>query len=155
MAVAETDYIDVIDSDHNASSQVHDNRNHDLALDKKHDHHHAHLHHSLNAEKGLGDQVAYSKDTAFERSTIPHQTPHDHELYRRAQGDNFKEPSEIIDPETGRLSPGYAEEDPQSHGLSSFYSRYRTFFHLLVWLVFTGLALIRFLPSPSVCPLFC
>ena len=136
------DYIDIEDAahdyNHNTSSQRHVVVNDDPVLRKDREHHHGHLHHSANTEKGREDDLAYSKGTTFEESTIPHQDPQDHNLHRRHHADNTKEPTGIVDPEHGRLSSISSEEDPQSHGLSSFYSKYRMFFHLFIWLLFTG-----------------
>ena len=134
---------------HNASAQHDVVPSTDPALEKSHEHHHGHLHHDARAEKGREDEVVYSKGTTFERSVIPHQDPQDHDLHRRhhpdlAEGLNkghINEKSaqtEIVDAEKGNLSPIRSEEDPQSHKFARFYATYRIFFHLFIWLVFTG-----------------
>ena len=135
------DYVDVTvtDETHNASPQKHVIANDDLALDKAHEHHHAHLHHDLNAEKGRNDEVVYSKGTTFERSTVPHQDPQDHDIHRRKQAEIAAGGLPAFgDPEKNDLSPIRSEEDPQTHTFSNFYRRYRLFFHLFIWLLFTG-----------------
>ncbi|MCJ1454106.1 hypothetical protein MMC28_004456 [Mycoblastus sanguinarius] len=97
------DYIDIEDAahdyNHNTSSQRHVVVNDDPVLRKDREHHHGHLHHSANTEKGREDDLAYSKGTTFEESTIPHQDPQDHNLHRRHHADNTKEPTGIVDPE--------------------------------------------------------
>ena len=125
-------------NNHNQSSQHDVVFNADPALNVDKEHHHGHLHHSANAEKGREDKVVYSKGTTFEKSTIPHQDPQDHALHRRAYQGDSKRDVEVADAEQDGLSPISSEEDPQTHTFSSFYSRYRIFFHLFVWLLFTG-----------------
>lgn len=134
------EYHDVTaDVAHNTSTQRHGASNRDLALDLAHEHHHGHLHHDASAEKGREDELVYSKDTTFEKSTIPYQAPQDHDLHRRHQSNNDPGSVEIIDAEKGAMSsPPLEEEDPQSHKVSGFYSRYRMFFHIFLWLFFTG-----------------
>ncbi len=136
-----TDFVDVTatDENHNASAQQHIIASDDPALDKAHEHHHKHLHHDANAEKGREDEVVYSKGTTFEKSTIPHQDPQDHDLNRRIHADvTASAPSDSKDIEKLGLAPIDSEEDPQTHTFSNFYRRYRIFFHLLIWLFFTG-----------------
>ena len=97
-------------------------KNQDPALESAHHHHHGHVHHDAQSEKNREDEVVYSKGTTFENSTIPDQVPQDHGLHRNKtirQGD-----IEVV--------------DPQSHKVSEFYVKYRIFFHLFIWLFFTG-----------------
>ncbi|KAI9682247.1 MAG: hypothetical protein M1817_000301 [Caeruleum heppii] len=112
----------------------------DAALDPSHEHHHGHLHHDANAEQGRIDDVAYSKGTTLDKSTIPNESPHDHDLHRRRPAD--KAALDLNDAEKGTYSPNASaepdERDPRDHKWSNFYARYRIFFHLLIWLVFTG-----------------
>lgn len=111
----------------------------DLTVGVVHDasaHHHGHLHHDPSAEKGREDELLYSKDTT---STIPYQNPQNHDLHRRHQSNNDPGSVEVIDAEKGAMiSPPVEEEDSQSHKFSGFYARYRIFFHLFLWLFFTG-----------------
>ena len=126
---------------HNTSSQHPVVENDDPALgeSRKHTHNHGHMHHDKHAEQGRKDEVVYSKGTVLERSTIPHQDPQDHDLARRRHADPSKGSTEIMDSEKGAMSPERLDEgDPQSHTLSNFYLKYRIFFHLFIWLVFTG-----------------
>ena len=141
MPAGSPDYVDVTvtDETHNASPQKHVIANDDPALDKAHEHHHAHLHHDLNAEKGRNDEVVYSKGTTFESSTVPHQDPQDHDIHRRKHAEVAAGGLPAFgDPEKNGLSPIRSEEDPQTHTFSNLYRRYRLFFHLFIWLLFTG-----------------
>ncbi|CAD6593838.1 MAG: hypothetical protein ASARMPREDX12_007695 [Alectoria sarmentosa] len=135
-----SDHIDVTESkpDHNPSSQQNVIKNDDPVLQKSHQHHHEHLHHDVHAAKGRKDEVIYSYGTTFEGRNVPHQDPQDHDLHRRRDADMAKEPATAFDREQGALSPSRSEEDPQTHTFSNLYKRYRIFFHLFVWLFFTG-----------------
>lgn len=124
---------------HNTSSQYHVRPNPDPALDLSHEHRHQHLHHDAFAEKGREDEVVYSKGTTFEKSTIPDESPLDHELHRRYHPG--KGEVEVGDTEKGISPVRYQEEDLQTHSFSNFYAKYRIFFHLFIWLLFTGYVL--------------
>ncbi|KAK5163022.1 hypothetical protein LTR04_002802 [Oleoguttula sp. CCFEE 6159] len=146
--MASSNQADVYSSEanHNASSQRNVATNHDPALDVSHEHRHGHLHHDAFAERGREDEIAYSKGTTHESSVIPDQDPQDHYLHRRhhpeKQGHEMEEKSAVfVDAERGDITPTATpaqEEDPKSHKLSGFYSRYRILFHLFIWLLFTG-----------------
>lgn len=134
-----TDPLDYIeDQNHNGTPQKNVIVNEDPALRKDREHRHPHLHHDATAKKGGKDETVYSQGTTFEDSTVPHQDPQDHDLHRRKHADT------LTDPEKADLSHlshvRSEEEDPQTHALSNVYSRYRMFFHLFIWLVFTGSA---------------
>ena len=136
------EYVDVTakaSHQHNASAQQRVVPNNNPALDISHEHNHGHLHHSAHAEQGRDDEVVYSKDTTFEKSSIPPQDPQDHDLHRRHLGNETKIATGAVDAEKGTLSPIRSEEDPQTHTVSTFYAKYRIFFHVFVWLLFTGL----------------
>lgn len=121
---------------HNSSPQHHVVPNLDPALEISNEHHHRHLHHDAFAEKGREDEVVYSKGTTFEKSIIPEESPQDHDLHRRRHPE--KGGVEVEDAEKG-VSPIRSEEaDPQTHTFSRFYAKYRIFFHLFIWLLFTG-----------------
>jgi len=133
--------------EHNRSSQQHVVLNDDPALEVSHEHFHAHLHHDELAERGRDDDIAYSNGTTFEKSNILDQGVMDHNLHRRKhpQGQvskNGKGTIGITDEERGSIGPEgmsrEAEEDPQDHQWSHFYARYRIFFHLFIFLLFTG-----------------
>ncbi|KAL9596686.1 MAG: hypothetical protein Q9219_005645 [cf. Caloplaca sp. 3 TL-2023] len=124
---------------HNDSAQHQVWKNPDPALDTANEHTHGHLHHTAQAEKGR-DPTQYSKGTTFEASNIPDQDPHDHTVHRRYPASAAAIPAAIPDTEKGEFSRDSAsEEDPRTHTLSNFYLKYRLFFHLSIWLLFTGL----------------
>ncbi|KAL8769188.1 MAG: hypothetical protein Q9209_004822 [Squamulea sp. 1 TL-2023] len=141
MAVPE--YSDVTDSkshSHNPSAQHNVEKNNDPALDTANEHTHGHLHHTAQANQGRED-TKYSKGTTYEHSNIPSQDPHDQTVHRRhlPDGPGPKLPAAIADTEKGNFSPdNRSDEDPQTHTLSSFYAKYRIYFHLFIWLLFTG-----------------
>lgn len=123
----------------NASTQHRVAPNHDPALSLAHEHHHGHQHHDTSTRKGREDELVFSKNTPFEKSRIPYQAPQDHDLHRRHQANNDPGLVEVIDAEKGAVSsPPLEEEDPQPHMVSVFYARYRIFFHIFLWLFFTG-----------------
>lgn len=129
---------------HNISAQHRVVENDDPALNISQEHQHGHLHHDKHAEQGRNEEVMYSEGTTFEKSTIPPQDPQDDDLARRRRPDPAKKNVDINDTEKGSMSPDrFDEEDPRTHTLSSFYSRYRIFAHLFIWLFFTGFV-IRF-----------
>lgn len=119
----------------------------DPALDISREHHHSHLHHDSHAEAGREDDVVYTQGTTQERSIIPDQDRQDNYLHRRHQAErrvsDKKDAYEVSDAEKGNaVSPvqtgeNSEGEDPRSHKLSGFYSRYRIFFHLAFWLLMT------------------
>ncbi|KAI9753566.1 MAG: hypothetical protein M4579_005083 [Chaenotheca gracillima] len=112
--------------------------NTDPALDPAREHHHAHLHHDANAERGREDEVVYSTGTTFDKSTIPDASPQDDELHRRHHAE--KSGLDVSDAEKGTMSPAATEEevDPRRHSFSSLYAKYRIFAHIFIWLFFTG-----------------
>lgn len=124
--------------DHDSSPQQIVIQNNDPALQNSHEHHRDHMHYNAHAEKGQGDEVNYSYGATFGEDTIPHQDSQDHDIPRRRHADMAKEPAAAVDLEQGTMSPSRSEEDPQTHPFSNFYKRYRTFFHLCFWIVFTG-----------------
>lgn len=125
---------------HNVSLQHNVEPNSDLALHYSREHQHQHLHHDARAEKGREDEVVYSKGTTFENSTVPDESPQDHELYRRHHAE--KNGTQVDDAEKGNIGPIIEqEEDPKTHTFSTFYARFRIYFHLFIWLFFTGYVL--------------
>ena len=115
---------------HNVSTQHDVEVNSDLAL---------HLsRHSAYAQEGRTNEVVYPKGTTSEISAIPDAEPQDHELHRRhhpekngfARGDAEQ---------GGNISPIQGEEeDRQTHTFSRFYVYCRVFFHIFIFLLFTG-----------------
>jgi hypothetical protein len=127
---------------HNASLQHHVEPNSDLALHLSREHQHAHLHHSARASVGHPEEVVYSKGTTFEKSNIPDQDPQDHELHRRYHPEKHHAEKNGItyDAEQAKdVGPIQSEEeDPQGHKFARFYAHWRIFFHIFIWLLFTG-----------------
>ena len=135
---------------HNSSSQVDVERNPDPALDIVREHAHTHLHHDQTALRGREESVAYSKDTTHEPRVVPNADPMDDAVHRRhhhaapvgaRDSSSFeKGDAKVHDAEKGArtLSPEYEEGDPQRHGFARFYSKWKIFFHLFIWLLFTG-----------------
>lgn len=119
---------DINGKDHNLSSHQDVIHNDIQAHQMSHGYIPDHIHHDVHAEKGREDEVIY----------FPRHDLLDHDLHRRQHADMVKEPVTAIDPEQGTMCPSQSEQDPQAHTFSSFYKRYRIFFHLLVWIVFTG-----------------
>lgn len=133
------EYIDFSkDDNHNASPQKNVTVNDDPALNKDHEHQHPHLHHDTNAKKGREDEVVYSQDTESEAAAKGLPNIQSNSFHQRQGVNVSKGPMGVIDTEKGSLSQFQTEEDPQTHTLLNFYSRYRIFFHLFIWLVFTG-----------------
>ncbi|KAL8971488.1 MAG: hypothetical protein Q9183_001035 [Haloplaca sp. 2 TL-2023] len=136
--MAKAEYLDVTDnSSHNASAQHHVGKNNDPALNVAKEHTHGHLHHSAKAEEDR-EETEYSKGTTFEKSTIPSQDPHDQDLHKRHAPNSPKADGNVADTEKGNYSPNRSDEDPRTHKLSNAYSKHRVFFHLFIWLLFTG-----------------
>ncbi|KAL8832778.1 MAG: hypothetical protein Q9191_000050 [Dirinaria sp. TL-2023a] len=125
--------------DHNASAQHHVVEKDSAALEKSHEHLHRYLHHAGHAEQGSKNEPVYSDGNTFEKGTIQHQEPQDPEVARRRHVGTSKAGGGVRDTEKGDIGTlGLEEEDPQPKTLSNFYRRYRIFFHLFVWLFFTG-----------------
>ena len=124
---------------HNTSTQHHVAPNHDPAPDLVHEHHHGHLQHDESGETGREIESVYSKDTALEKSSIPYHAHHDRDLPQRHPSDKGPGSIEAIDVEKiATHSPPSEEESPQPGKLLAFYTRYRIYFHLFLWLFFTG-----------------
>ena len=124
---------------HYSSAQQNVEKNNDPALNTANEHTHTHLHHTALAEQGR-DEAEYSKGTTYEDSNIPSQDPHDQTLHRRHLPDASgpKLAPAVADTEKGNFSPDdRSNEDPRTHTFSTFYLKYRIYFHLFVWLFFT------------------
>lgn len=138
--MAKAEYLDVTEDQsrsHNASSQDHVQMNNDPALDVANEHAHGHLHHAPYAEQGRVE-TEYSKGTTYENSNIPSQDSHDQNLHRRHGPNDPEASAQFADAEKGIPSPDRSDEDPRFHRISNGYLQYRVFFHLLIWLLFTG-----------------
>lgn len=81
-----------------------------------------------------------ANETIGQEGNTPHENGgnHDHHL-RKARKTSEQPTSVIIDTEKAKSIQSLDEEDHSSHAVSTFYRRFRTFFHFLIWLFFTGL----------------
>lgn len=85
------------------------------------------------------DEASNPKSTMSEKTTAPYQESQAQDLHRRNQPGDRKIEAEMADPEKAGLSLGLSEEpDSQPGTSSSIYAKYRIFFHLGIWLFFTG-----------------
>lgn len=130
--------VDVSREQHNSSPMPGVAPNPDPALDISKEHHHEHLHHSANAEKGHAekDHVAYTMGTTVnEPSVIPPASPlEQHDLEKG--GLQYGEKSSLKGEPVGTDSDVTTEE--KKHRWRSFYRRYRIVFHALIGAFFTG-----------------
>lgn len=136
--------------EHNTSPMPGVARNPDPALDVVKEHHHEHLHHDANAEKGHNefDHPAYTTGTTDEPHVIPRADRNEDALHRRrhapAEHDIEKTGGLEYEEKQGSLSKGRnssdpeIEEEPRRHFFARFYRKYRVFFHVFIGLLFTG-----------------
>lgn len=141
---------------HNTSAQENVILSHDPALDISHEHHHEHLHHGHAAGHGH-DGAVYSEGTTHDSSMIPNANPvevvlNQHErMGQHHDGEKKNSAVYAVDTEKGDVGSSQAggqleffagEQDaigdPKNRRVSRFYARYRIFFHLLIFLLFTG-----------------
>jgi CNT family concentrative nucleoside transporter len=140
-----------VSREHNSSPMPGVARNSDPALDISREHHHEHLHHSANAEKGHSehDHVAYTVGTTRnEPNVIPQADPNDglhhhhHPAERHISHDIEKGGLEYE--EKGSLGRGHALSDPETLEetrpgfFTRFYRRFRPVFHAVIGAFFTG-----------------
>jgi concentrative nucleoside transporter, CNT family len=131
-------YIPKAKHGHNTSTQHDVELNPDLALHLSQEHHHQHTHHSAHAQEGRTDEAVYSKGTTSEILTVSDADPQDHEFHRRHHPE--KNGFAHGDAEGGgSIGPIQEEENnPQTHTFSRFYVYSRIFFHVFIFLLFTG-----------------
>ena len=127
---------------HNPSTQHHVEQNPDLALHYSHEHQHDHLHHGRVSLAGRHDDILYAKGTNFDKSNITDQDHSHHHHIKAGIETNDHEYSGSSDAEKGGLTPTKVStndvEDGKKHRFSRFYRKYKIFFHLFIWLFFTG-----------------
>lgn len=125
---------------HNSSPQTHVAANDDPALDLSREHYHAPLHHDPSAMKGHKDEIAYTYGTTVDPPSIPGKA----DVHHRHTSEKSTEKQGVIDiddAEKGSTSPvttARGEEGKKRGPVGRFYSRFRLFFHLFIWLLFTG-----------------
>lgn len=134
---------------HNSSPQQHVEKNDDPALEGANEHAHGHLHHTAHAKYGR-DSTEFTKGITYGASNIPAQTSHDQNVHRKHPTTTLN--GTIPDAEKGGFGREGSEEDPRTHTLSDFYLKYRVFFHLFIWLIFTG-CVDAFYLAPIVMPI--
>lgn len=108
------------------------------ALQDSTEHHHDHVRYNIQSRKSQENDVTHSYDAILEGTTIHHQDSQDCERHRKRHADMSKGLGVAVDPEQNNVGLGRFEEDAQSHTFSTFYRKYRVFFHLFIWAVFTG-----------------
>jgi len=128
---------------HNASSQQDVSSNPDLALHYSHEHQHQHLHHDKRSLQGRDDEVVYSHGHDVEKSNVPNQNTQDshHHAHYTAEKTTAKSGIVQADAEKGLVSPAslsQEEDDPRSHKVSGFYSKWKIFFHAALLALMTG-----------------
>lgn len=127
-------------AEHNSSPQPNVAANPDPALDVSREHFHPHLHHDESVEKGHRDEIAYSNGTTQDASTIPAES----NLHHRGVSEKSMEKEGVIDIDdaekgsTSQVAATHGEEEKKRGPVGRFYARFRIFFHLFVWLLFTG-----------------
>lgn len=138
---------------HNASSQRDVSTNPDLVLHYSHEHEHQHLHHHKMSLEGRDDEVVYSHGHDVEKSNVPDQNAQDshHQAYHTDRKTPSKPTIVQHDAEKGIVSPAslsQEEEDPRSHKVSGFYSKWKVFFHAAFLALMTGYVVFNG-PLPS------
>ena len=108
------------------------------ALQNSTEHHHDHVQDNIQSRKSQENDVAHSYDAASDGNTVHHRDSQDSERHRKRHADMRKELAVAVDPEQNNVGLSRFEEDAQSHTFSTFYKKYRVFFHLFIWAVFTG-----------------
>lgn len=127
---------------HNSSRQKSVEENPDIALHYSHEHQHNHMHHGRASLSGRHDDILYSK--GVDKAHVPDQDFSHH--HKHPQVDTKDQLSSESDPEKGGVSPtevntnetGITGEDGRKHRFSRFYRKHKIFFHLFIWLFFTG-----------------
>lgn len=127
---------------HNASSQRDVSTNPDLVLHYSHEHEHQHSHHHKKSIQGRDDEVVYSHGHDVEKSNVPNQNAQDshHQAYHTEAKPFSKAGVVQHDAEKGMISPALTQEedDPRSHRVSGFYSKWKIFFHAAFLALMTG-----------------
>ena len=116
----------------------------DRAIDSVQEFHTAHSQHGTDGGREVGgDGVLESKESTLEPHAIPHPGPQDLDLHHKKEADAIEKSVESRSyTENGSASAGLGpeqlEEDSRAHTGPTFYQRYRIFFHLIIFLFFTG-----------------
>ncbi|ETN46366.1 uncharacterized protein HMPREF1541_00550 [Cyphellophora europaea CBS 101466] len=132
---------------HNPSTQPDVDQNPDLTLHYSHEHQHDHMHHGRTSLAGRHDDILYARGTT-EDQHIGHQD-HSHTTHQHPKGahvgvDSKDHSYSETDAEKGEVGTDPTKvatnetDDGRNHRFSRFYRKYKIFFHLFIWLVFTG-----------------
>lgn len=89
-------------------------------------------HHPDHVQKGRENEVIHSHPTKLEKSSIPDQDPQNLDLHKKRHADV------AIDPEQGAMRSAHSGDDPSAHVSFNLYQKYRKFFHLFFFALFTG-----------------
>ena len=128
---------------HNTSLQRDVSTNPDLVLHYSHEHEHQHLHHHKRSIQGRDDEVVYSHGHDVEKSNVPDQNAEDshHQAHHTDGKTSGKAGVVQHDAEKGMVSPAslsQEDDDPRSHKVSGFYSKWKIFFHAAFLALMTG-----------------
>ena len=125
---------------HNTSWQDGVIPNPDAALDISHEHRHEHLHHSATALKGREHEtVTYSYGTHPDESVVPDDKTHESHVHQRWRSTSKDE--DVDSAEKGGVIDSVesaSSEEKEKGRFAKFYTRWRIFFHLFIFLFFTG-----------------
>ena len=121
--------------EHDAYSQTNVVAHADSSLDKDLEYQHEDLHHHTSGKKQGEDQIVHTQDATKESLNLPVKGT---SLYHGDGATMSEKPKTVLDPEAGSLTEVQLEDDAQTSKLSSRYSRYRLYIHLVIWLFFTG-----------------
>lgn len=117
--------------DHNVSVEHNQAQNQEQAATILDDHSRGQqLHHDTDVELGQKKEIGYQNSATNQNDPNPYDQAH--------PDDPKKQPSHMISTENEELGHVTSEADPKGHSLSTFYVKYRMFFHLIIWLFFTG-----------------
>lgn len=125
---------------HNASWQDGVAPNYDPALDTAHEHRHSHLHHSAAALRNREHEtVVYSTGVIPDRSIVPEDKTHEqhvHQKWRATSKDRDADSAE----KGGMVNSieTTSSEEKERGRFARFYTRWRIFFHMFIFLFFTG-----------------
>lgn len=141
---------DIPDHGHNPSLQKDVIENPDITLHYSHEHQHNHMHHGRSSLVARHDELLYAKGSELDnRHDLIVNQDHSHHQHSLKPGMETIETKDHIYSESGTSDPeksGFEAtridtnetDDGQKHRFSRFYRKYKIFFHLFIWLVFTA-----------------
>jgi hypothetical protein len=130
---------------HNPSRQEGVTENNDLALRYSHEHQHQHLHHGRTSISGRHDDILYAKGTTLDKhvptqdfSHHPHSVDAKDQLYGGSSDSTDAEKGGLHATRVSTTGTNDGENAGRKYRFSTFYAKYKIFFHLFIWLLFTG-----------------